>query len=137
MYSRCRDRDVANDVTDEAFVRALTHWHRVGTMQSPAGWVHAVAANTLRRLVRRQAMEARFVHSQYIAEGIWEDRCEVWDVVELLPPRQRAAVLLRFVTDLPEADIAAAMGVTRGTVSSTLASARCQLARLLTDESDN
>lgn len=46
---------------------------------------------------------------------------EVWDLVKRLSDRQRLAIVLRYVADLPEADIAAAMGITRSTVSSTLA----------------
>jgi DNA-directed RNA polymerase specialized sigma24 family protein len=49
----------------------------------------------------------------------------------MLPDRQRKAIVLRFVADLAEADIAVAMGATRGTVASTLAAARRRLAELL------
>jgi DNA-directed RNA polymerase specialized sigma24 family protein len=57
----------------------------------------------------------------------------VWDVVRALPDRQRMAVVLRYVADLAEDDIAVAMGVTRGTVASTLAAARRSLAALLAE----
>jgi RNA polymerase sigma-70 factor (ECF subfamily) len=56
---------------------------------------------------------------------------EAWELVRALPRRQRTAIVLRYAADLPEADIAIAMGVTRGTVSSTLADARRALARML------
>ncbi|MCU1467962.1 MAG: sigma-70 family polymerase sigma factor [Actinomycetia bacterium] len=49
---------------------------------------------------------------------------EVWDLVRSLTARQQQAVVLRYVADLAEADIARVMGVTRGTVASTLAHAR-------------
>ncbi|MDP9334495.1 MAG: sigma-70 region 4 domain-containing protein, partial [Actinomycetota bacterium] len=49
---------------------------------------------------------------------------EVWELVRELPPRQRTAVVLRYVADLDERHIAEVMGVTRGTVASTLAAAR-------------
>jgi DNA-directed RNA polymerase specialized sigma24 family protein len=45
---------------------------------------------------------------------------ELWSLLDGLPPRQRTAVVLRHVSDLTESDIAAAMGVTRSTVSNTL-----------------
>ena len=56
---------------------------------------------------------------------------EVWDLVRSLPQRQRTAVVLRYVGDLREEDVAAVMGVTRGTVAATLARARRSLANLL------
>ena len=56
--------------------------------------------------------------------------------LDRLPFDQRTAIVLRFVADLPEADIALAMGVRRGTVSSTLALARRRLSELLQDDVD-
>ena len=58
---------------------------------------------------------------------------EVWDLVRSLPTRQRTAVVLRYVGDLREDDIASVMGVTRGTVAATLANARRALATVLDD----
>ncbi len=55
----------------------------------------------------------------------------MWELVRDLPERQRQAVVLRYLADLDERDIAEAMGVTRGTVSSTLFDARRRLAQLL------
>jgi RNA polymerase sigma factor (sigma-70 family) len=134
MYVRCRDRELASEIADEAFVRALVRWPDVAAMQSPGGWVHKVAVNILRRIMRRRAMEARYLQIHCAVDSCFNEGQDVWDAVRLLAPRQRTAVVLRFVTDLPEADIATAMGVTRGTVSSTLAVARARLAFLLSEK---
>ena len=48
-----------------------------------------------------------------------------------LTDRQRTAVALRYVLDLPEADVARIMGIARGTASATLATARRRLAAAL------
>ncbi len=130
--------DVARDATDEAFARALAQWPRVSAMESPGGWVYRVALNALRRTMRRRALEQRLLHKQYSpdAQPQREHLPEVWQAVAALPDRQRTAIVLRFVADLPEADIAAAMGVHRGTVSSTLALARRRLGELLQDDVD-
>ena len=61
---------------------------------------------------------------------------EVWVAVRLLPTRQRVAIVLRYVADLGEDEIAATMGVTRGTVASTLADARHALALVLGPQTD-
>jgi len=57
----------------------------------------------------------------------------VWRAVRALPDRQRTAIVLRYVADLPEVDIAEAMHVSRGTVASNLSDARRSLARYLGD----
>jgi DNA-directed RNA polymerase specialized sigma24 family protein len=56
---------------------------------------------------------------------------EVWELLRALTARQQQAIVLRYVTDLPESDIARVMGVTRGTVASTLAQARQVLGEAL------
>jgi RNA polymerase sigma-70 factor (ECF subfamily) len=107
-------------------------------MESPGGWVYRVALNVLRRTLRRRSTEVRLLQRQAQAEGgaAPGPLPEVWQAVAQLPARQRTAVVLRFVADLPEADIALAMGVRRGTVSSTLALARRRLSELLQDDVD-
>ena len=52
-------------------------------------------------------------------------------VVRTLSDRQAQAIVLRYIADLPEAEIAEVMGIARGTVASTLFDARARLAELL------
>lgn len=128
------DADVARDATDEAFARALARWPEVGAMASPGAWTYRVALNVLRRTLRRRQLEARLLLRQDRLRPLEGPALpEVWRAVATLPKQQRTAVVLRFLADLPEADIALAMGVRRGTVSSTLAIARRRLAVLLRD----
>ena len=135
------DGDAARDATDEAFARALDRWKRVSVMESPAAWVQTVALNCLRRILRRRAHERRAA-TRWLAGPPRESIAgpvahrEVWAAVRALPERQRLATVLRYVADLPEDEIARAMGVTRGTVSSCLAAARRSLAALLDDGAD-
>lgn len=124
-----RDPDTATDAADEAMARCLLHWTRVRTMDSPAGWVYRVALHELRRVARRQRLEQRFLRRQPPVPATPEPvRDPLWDVVAGLPRRQRTAIALRYLADLPEAEIAQLMGVTRGTVASTLSDARHTLA---------
>jgi len=55
--------------------------------------------------------------------------------VRKLPPRQRATVVLNYFADLPEAEVAATLGVSVGTVKSQLAKARRTLAVTLKEQS--
>jgi len=131
------DRDSATEATDEAFARALDRWERVGLMDSPGAWVQTVALNCLRRGMRRRRRE----------ELLWRRRPtgqaetplpnpQLWAAVRALPQRQRLALVLRYVADLPEAEIAQVMGVTRGTVAASIAAARSRLGSDLGEDAD-
>ena len=114
--------EVGRDAADEAFTRAIERWRTVRGMQAPGGWVQVVALNQLRRSFRRQRTERQAVGRVGPAVAVTPDGPDpsVWAAVSRLPARQRACVVLRYVHDLAEADIAASLGVTRGTVSATL-----------------
>jgi len=127
--------DLAREGADEGFARALVRWHRVGEMLSPGGWTYRVALNYVRRRQRRATLERRLLSGHRPSEPtIPEPAIEFWDAVRSLPERQRTAVVLRYVADLPEAEVAEAMGIARGTVASTLDAARRRIAPLLIDE---
>lgn len=134
----CGDLHLAEEVSAEAFARALERWSRVRRMRSPGGWVHTVALNLLRRRQRRAHLERRL--QRYLdparveadhAELIGQRDPVLWAALVSLPPRMRTAVVLRYVADLPEAEIAEVMGVSRGTVAAALHDARRRLAAVL------
>jgi RNA polymerase sigma factor (sigma-70 family) len=127
------DWNDASEITDEAFTRALGRWNRVRVMESPEGWTYRTAVNVWRRTARRRALERRLLPWLVSRETAAAPAGEVWDLVRSLPIRQRTAVVLRYVADLTEPDIAAVMEVTRGTVASTLADARRALAAALAE----
>jgi RNA polymerase sigma factor (sigma-70 family) len=108
----------------------------MSAMSSSTGWTYRVALNHLRRRARRAATERRVVDRvggpNTVEERPADD--DVWRAVRALPDRQRTAIVLRYVADLPEAAIAEAMGVSRGTVASNLSTARQSLVRFLTED---
>lgn len=114
--------DAGRESTDEAFTRAIERWPTVREMAAPGGWVQVVALNHLRRHLRRRHSEQRAVFRCVSDPVVAPEAPDVgmWTAVAALPARQQACVVLRYVHDLPEADIAAALGVARGTVSATL-----------------
>lgn len=130
--------DVAAEATDEAFVRAYERWARVQRMESPGGWLYRVALNDLRRRCRRQAIERELLRRQPEPPAVEAPPLpapHVWEAVRSLPERQRVAVALRYLLDLPESEVARVMGVTRGSVSASLTTARQRLqAQLAADE---
>jgi RNA polymerase sigma factor (sigma-70 family) len=126
------DSHTAADAADEALVRALERWDRVGLLDSPEGWTYRVGLNLLRRRERRRAIERRLLRRVPPSPPV-ELHPEVWTAVQSLSARQREAIALRYLLGLPEGEVAQAMGVAMGTASATLAAARARLAVLLDD----
>ncbi len=60
-----------------------------------------------------------------------ESASEVWQALESLPPEQRAATILRYYLELPEAEAADRLGTPPGTVKSRLSTARAKMRELL------
>ncbi|HZP30161.1 MAG TPA: sigma-70 family RNA polymerase sigma factor [Acidimicrobiia bacterium] len=128
------DLELAREAVDEACARTLARWSRVGRMDAPSGYAYRVAINVAHRRRRRAALEQRLLARRPPPlPTVPGPAGEAWAVVRELPPRQRTAVVLRYVADLTEAEIARAMGISRSTVSSTLADARRTLAVLLAE----
>lgn len=127
------DLDLAADATDEAFARALDRWTRVRAMASPVGWTVTVALNVARRRGRRRAVEQRLLRRRNEPLALPAPAGEVFHLLQTLPEQQRTIVLLRYVADLPQADIAAHLGVARSTVSTNLTNAHRTLRDLLDD----
>jgi RNA polymerase sigma-70 factor (ECF subfamily) len=125
--------ELAADAVDEAFARAFARWERVQVMGSPAGWVYRVAVNEARRQLRRAVREETLLDDERRTRPVVAPPPggEAWLLVDRLPVRQRATVVLRHVAGLTEAEVGVALGVTRSTVSSSLAAAYRSLARQL------
>jgi len=114
-------RDLAEEAAQEAFTRALRRWRSVRAMDRPVSWVYVVGMNHVRDGYRRARREGVSPDTALPdpAGGV-AVRLSVRDAIALLPPRQREAVVLRFLADLPLADVADAMGCAVGTVKATL-----------------
>jgi DNA-directed RNA polymerase specialized sigma24 family protein len=84
-----------------------------------------VALNEARRKFRRRALERRLLSKSRAEIAVApETGFALWDLVRTLPPRQRTAVVLRYVGDLSEAEVARAMGISNGAVAKMLHVAR-------------
>lgn len=127
------DVDVAADAVAEAFCRALGRRAATATMANRDGWVYRTALNVARRRLRRRVLEERLLrrHGERPAGEPSVSDPQVWAAVRQLPDRQREAIALRYVGQLSESEVAAAMGVAEGTASATLNAARRRLAEML------
>ena len=129
------DQHTAQDLVQETMVRVQLNWRRVAGSDSPDGYVRKMLTNQfidLRRgsWLRRVLLRAEpdpvravpFDHADLSAE-----RDRVWGMLAKLPRRQRAALVLRYYEDLPDADIAEALGCAVGTVRSSISRALATL----------
>jgi RNA polymerase sigma-70 factor (sigma-E family) len=111
----------AEDVAVEALGRAYAHWSRVRHMANAQAWVLRVTINLVIGGARRHrripvAPEPPLVD---VADAVTV-RVALVMALETLPRRQREAVALRYLVDLPEKTVADAMGVTAGSVKKHL-----------------
>jgi len=138
------DPAAAEEAVQEAFARTYAGWWRVRRPDRAQWYLRAAVVNQCRSRSRRRSSEERGVrgwsatHGEAsVGEGSDEDaRADMMTVLEAvraLPPRQRAAVVLRYYEDLAEADVARVLRCSVGTVKSQLAKARATLARRLED----
>jgi RNA polymerase sigma factor (sigma-70 family) len=126
-----RDPLLAEEAAQEAFTRAYMHWRRVSQMDRPDGWVYVVAVRVAARRRPGHAADAES-STEDLAEDVVNEAM-LRAAIDRLPERQRLAIVLRYLADLPVDDVAAAMSCAPGTVKSTLHSA---LARLHVDLDD-
>lgn len=123
------NRGEAEDLTQEVFLRAYEHLDRFRGDAHPRTWLYRIAINQsislTRRLkrwrMRRGERDESFPEFPELAvpsgEGALERREEVaraHRALAALSPRQRAAVVLRVIKELPYAEVAKAMGITVG-----------------------
>lgn len=122
-----RDTARAEELAQEAFTRAFDRWNRVGVHPAPAAWVLRVAINLAIDDARRSRRRGETVLERDIGDtvtGAGDEavvtRITVSAALASLPPKQRQAVTLRYLAGFDEPEIAAAIGVRRGTVKTHL-----------------
>jgi RNA polymerase sigma factor (sigma-70 family) len=127
-------RDDARDCAQEALARALLRWNGIADHAQP--WVARVATNLAldsarshHRRAGRTAHDA--VDTPARIDPVAEQRHDLVTALRALPRRQREAVVLRHLLGFPEADAAAAMGCSVGTVKSSTSKALDALRRSL------
>jgi RNA polymerase sigma factor (sigma-70 family) len=106
----------AEDAAAEALCRTLVAWRRVGPLPYREAWVLRVAANVAVDLRRRRRPAPAAQEAIPSAEEATAVRLALAAALAALPRRQREAVVLQHLVGLPQDEVAAAMGVSVGSV---------------------
>jgi RNA polymerase sigma factor (sigma-70 family) len=114
----------AEEIVQDAFEKTLLAWHRV---REPGAFVRTAVVNGCRSELRRRRVVRRHPLPAAGTADLGESDSSLLDAVERLTPQRRIAITLRYYADLPEAEIAAAMGVRPGTVKSLISRALADL----------
>jgi RNA polymerase sigma-70 factor (sigma-E family) len=137
------DTGVAEQITQDAFVRLQLHWGGLRRLDRAPAYLRSAVLNGARSHLRRRQVSDRHDARRTVAAAAvtpesaalgQAEQERVVAALRSLPDRQREAVVLRYYLDLPEADISAAMGVARGSVKTHLHRGLAALAQHLREE---
>jgi RNA polymerase sigma-70 factor (sigma-E family) len=137
-YLLTGDHHTAEDLVQSALARTFAAWRRIRDKGALDSYVRRAVLNEYVNLWRRAWR--RFERSTSdvpdraeptpVIDGTDMDE-RLWIAIGALAPRQRAVVVLRYYSDLSEAEIAATLGCSRGTVKSTSSRSLTRLRELL------
>jgi RNA polymerase sigma-70 factor (ECF subfamily) len=134
----------AQDLTQEAFIKALQRQDQLKDLEKAAHWLSRIASNTAIDFLRR-AGRVTFADLEELPEPVKRSReespeqrvlrTEHRDRLEaclgVLTERERTALLLRDVEDMPAEEVAAQLGCSKATVRSHIANARVKVRKFM------
>lgn len=130
----CGDPVLAGDLLCDVLGRAFERWSQVIAARDPHAYVRRMLVNEFVSWQRRRARTFPHAEVAQLAEvrarrlgmsepdpgDVQAERTALLDDLSRLPPRQRAAIVLRYYADLSDEDIAATLGCRTGTVRSSI-----------------
>jgi RNA polymerase sigma factor (sigma-70 family) len=129
----------ADDCFQETFLSALKAYPRLRDAENLRGWVLTIATRKALdhwRASSRRPMPVERLPERTAPEGDGSDP-ELWEAVGRLPPMQRAALIHRYVLDLPYAEVASAMGCSEEAARSSASEGRKKLRALALAERES
>ncbi len=129
-YLLLGEHQLAEDLVQSSLAKTYAAWGKVREPGAARGYARVVLANTAaswfrRRSWRNELPSATLPERATASEP--SDRPAVLAALATLPPRQRAVVVLRYFDDLSVREVAAALGVSEGTVKSQTSAALVKL----------
>lgn len=134
LYMLTGNPDEADDLAQETLLRAYERWDRVGTMDSPAGYVYRTALNLHRNRLRELVVRARRVFAAVPEEDLSGPLAASQDVREALarlPRGQREALVLIDWLGLGSEEAGQVLGIDASSVRGRLHRAHATLRELL------
>jgi len=138
-----RDQPLAEDVVQDAFVAMHGRWRRLRDPDKALAYLRRCVVNGSRSALRHRGVVERHAAGEQVLEpvpgadettAVRARRAVVLEALRTLPTRQREVLALRYYLDLSEADIADALGISRGAVKSHASRGAAALRALLADE---
>jgi RNA polymerase sigma factor (sigma-70 family) len=137
------DRNAAEDIVQEAFIRLARTAHRIRDEAKAAPYLRSIVLNLARDNNRRGLVSLRHhlptddrrASTEDVIE-LREDQQQVIDALRELPLRQRNALVLRYYEELGIDDIASTMGISRNSVKTHLRRGLSALEARLGDAGD-
>jgi RNA polymerase sigma-70 factor (sigma-E family) len=124
------DPALAEDLAAEAFARAYSRWAKVRRHPNPDAWLLRVVGNVaidhVRHETRRPVADDDSVRHDPSADDATL-RIDLTDAMQHLSGRQQEVVVLRYLIDLTEEDVAASLGMSTGSVKTHLSRATTKL----------
>jgi RNA polymerase sigma-70 factor (sigma-E family) len=133
-YVLTADQHAAEDLLQTALTRAAARWGRIHS--APEAYVRQIMyreqiSSWRRRARRRETAMAEPPDQSVVADTGTEARLIVREALRTLPAGKRAVLVLRYLEDLPEAQVADILGISVGTVRSQTSKAITQLRSVL------
>lgn len=133
-YAISGSRWAAEELAQEACLRAFRSWDSVSRYDKPGAWLRRVTINLANSLVRRRVSEAKALQRQFIgqiemidAHPVEEE--EFWGQVKSLPRRQREVIVLHYVDGMDAGEIADVLNISESSVRTHLQRGRETLVR--------
>ncbi|MHA3704994.1 SigE family RNA polymerase sigma factor [Jatrophihabitans sp. YIM 134969] len=123
-YLLCHDASRAEDLAQEALMKAHTRWQRHGPPEHPGAYLRRIVVTEYLGWRRRRAstelvgVDLDDVPAAPDATTGVDERDAAWRAMATLPARQRAVLVLRYYEGLPDREIATLVGVSEATVRS-------------------
>jgi RNA polymerase sigma-70 factor (ECF subfamily) len=130
------NRHEAEEIMQDAFLRVFERWDRVVGVEDPEGYLFRAAMNVFRNRYRRAVLAVhRTLSPARSADDLAavEARDEFVRLLRRLAPRERAAIVLTAILDLPAEEAGRMLGIKAGTVRALTARARTHMKQEVVD----
>jgi RNA polymerase sigma-70 factor (sigma-E family) len=138
-YFLTGDRELAEDLTQEAFVRVAGHFRHLREPDDLPAYLRRTIVNLFTSQLRRKRLERAWLRRQKVLEPTTDDvdvetRDDLWQAMNALPERQRAALVLRYYEDLSEEEAARVLRCSVGALNQLVVRAKATIRERVQEE---